>query len=89
MKSELKSLKHNGIYVPPCEYKGFSIKIKGQTVKLSPKSEQMAIAWVKKLQSATPPVQSFLHQLYSRFYWATEVGKSILKFFLNLLFLNT
>ena len=48
MKQVMKSLKHNGIYVPAYDYKGFSIKIKGQSVKLTPKSEQMAIAWIRK-----------------------------------------
>ncbi len=71
MKYTLKSLQHNGIYVAPYEYKGFSIKIKGNSIKLDPKSEQMAIALVKKEQSATPPdgifyknfFQDFLEQL--------------------------
>jgi DNA topoisomerase-1 len=72
MKHVLKSLEHNGIYVPPYDYKGFSIKIQGRTVKLTPKSEQMAIAWIKKTQStASPPdkvfqrnfMQEFLEQL--------------------------
>jgi len=72
MKYKLKSLKHNGIFVPPYEYKGFSIKIKGSPVKLSPKTEQMAIALVKKEQSITSPpdrvfyknfIQDFLEQL--------------------------
>ena len=72
MKHSLKSLQHNGIYVPPYDYKGFSIKIEGYTIKLSPKTEQMAVAWVKKAQSATSPpdkvfyknfIQDFLEQL--------------------------
>jgi DNA topoisomerase-1 len=72
MKYKLKSLKHHGIYVPLYEYKEFSIKIQGHPVKLSPKTEQMAIAWVKKEQSTTAPpdrvfyknfIQNFLEQL--------------------------
>ena len=72
MKYKLKSLKHHGIYVPPYEYKEFSTKIQGHPVKLSPKTEQMAIAWVKKEQSTTAPpdrvfyknfIQNFLEQL--------------------------
>jgi DNA topoisomerase-1 len=72
MKHILKSLAHNGIYVPPYDYKGFSIKIQGHTVKLTPKSEQMAIAWIKKTQSTVSPpdrvfqsnfMQEFLGQL--------------------------
>jgi DNA topoisomerase-1 len=72
MKQVMKSLKHNGIYVPVYDHKGFSIKIKGQTIKLTPKSEQMAIAWIRKKQSTLSPpdevfeknfMQEFLEQL--------------------------
>jgi DNA topoisomerase-1 len=71
MKHVLKSLKHNGIYVPPYDFKGFSIKIQGHDIKLGPKTEQMAVAWVRKTQSASPPddlfrknfIQDFLDQL--------------------------
>jgi len=72
MKHVLKSLAHNGIHVPQYDYKRFSIKIQGHTIKLTPKSEQMAIAWIKKTQSAVSPpdkvfqknfMQEFLEQL--------------------------
>ncbi len=67
----MKTLWHNGVYVPQYDYKGLSIKIKGKTVPLSPKTEQMALAFVKKMQSASPPdkvfyknfMQDFLQQL--------------------------
>ncbi|MBC7130637.1 hypothetical protein H5T51_05400, partial [Candidatus Bathyarchaeota archaeon] len=70
-KHKLKSLWHNGVYVPPHDYKGLSIKINGQRVKLGPKTEQMALAFARKLQSASPPdkvfyrnfMQDFLQQL--------------------------
>ena len=56
MKYCMKSLKHNGICVPSYDCKGLSVRIQGQTLKLSPKSEQMAIAWTrKKLSLASPP----------------------------------
>jgi DNA topoisomerase-1 len=56
MKYCMKSLKHNGIYVPSYDYKGLSVRIQDQTLKLSPKSEQMAICWTrKKLSLASPP----------------------------------
>lgn len=70
-KHKLKSLWHSGVYVPPYDYKGLSIKINGQRVKLSPKTEQMAIAFARRLNSASPPdkvfyrnfMQDFLRQL--------------------------
>ena len=71
MKYTMKSLKHNGIYVPSYDFKGFSVRIQGQPVKLSPKTEQMALAWVRKKMSLTSPpdtvyyrnfIQEFLEQ---------------------------
>jgi DNA topoisomerase-1 len=55
MKYCMKSLVHNGIQVPQYDYKGFSIKIQGQPVKLSPRTEQMAVFWIRKRQSPTSP----------------------------------
>ncbi len=72
MKHVMKTLKHNGIYVPPYDYKGFNVKIQNQTLKLTPKSEQMAAAWIRKtLSTASPPdtvfkknfMKEFLNQL--------------------------
>jgi DNA topoisomerase-1 len=68
VKHIISSLKHNGIYVPPYDHKGFSIKIQGQTLKLAPKSEQMAIAWIRKTQSTvSPPDKVFLKNFMQEF----------------------
>jgi DNA topoisomerase I len=66
-KHVMQSLKHSGIYVPQYEAKGFSVKIRGATLKLMPKSEQMAVAWIRKRQSAASPpdkvfMKNFLHE---------------------------
>ncbi|MBS7660147.1 hypothetical protein KEJ28_05670, partial [Candidatus Bathyarchaeota archaeon] len=58
-KHQLKSLWHNGVYVPRYDYKGLSIKVDGHRIKLSPRTEQMAIAFAKKLQSKSPPDKVF------------------------------
>lgn len=55
MKYQMQSLKHNGIYVPSYDPKDFSVKIHGTPLKLSSKTEQMALFWVKKEQSKTSP----------------------------------
>jgi DNA topoisomerase-1 len=55
MKYRMKSLQHNGVYIPEYEPKGLSIKIRGRSVKLSPKTEQMAVFWIRKKQSITSP----------------------------------
>ena len=68
MKHVMKSLLHNGIFVPVYDYKGFNIKINGQTLKLTPKTEQMAVAWVRKtLSTASPPDQVFKHNFMKEF----------------------
>ena len=67
MKYKLKSLQHNGIYVATYEPKGFSIKIQEHPVKLSPKTEQMAIALIKKEQSASPPDRVFYKNFFENF----------------------
>ncbi|MGA2682784.1 MAG: DNA topoisomerase I [Candidatus Bathyarchaeia archaeon] len=64
----MKSLKHNGIFVPTYDYKGFSVKINGQELKLAPKSEQMAVAWVRKsLSTVSPPDKVFKHNFMREF----------------------
>jgi len=55
----MRTLWHNGVYVPPYDYKGLSIKIKGKPVKLGFKTEQMALAFIKRLQSTSPPDKVF------------------------------
>jgi DNA topoisomerase-1 len=68
MKHAMKSLKHNGIYVPSYDHKGFNIKIEGQKIRLKPKSEQMAISWIRKKQSAlSPPDKVFIMNFMQEF----------------------
>ena len=68
MRHVMKSLKHNGILVPVYDYKGFSVKIDGQTVKLTPKTEQMAVAWIRKsLSTVSPPDNVFKHNFMREF----------------------
>ena len=67
MKHNLKSLQYNGIYIAPYDCKGFAIRIKEHTIKLKPESEQMAIALVKKEQSAAPPDKVFYKNFFQDF----------------------
>jgi DNA topoisomerase-1 len=55
------------VYVPPYEYKGLSIKIIEKPIKLSPKTEQMALALVKRMQSASPPDKIFYRNFINDF----------------------
>ncbi|WXG44883.1 MAG: DNA topoisomerase I [Promethearchaeati archaeon SRVP18_Atabeyarchaeia-1] len=44
----MKQLIHKGILIPTYESKGFSIIVRGKKVRLNPKQEEIAVAWVKK-----------------------------------------
>ncbi|MGC8816399.1 MAG: DNA topoisomerase I [Candidatus Hadarchaeum sp.] len=46
---KIERLRHNGVIIPSYEPKGFSIRWRGKTIKLTPEQEEMAVAWVKKL----------------------------------------
>ncbi len=73
MKHEMKSLKHQGIFVPIYAAKGFSITINNRKIKLQEKSEPMAVAWIRRNLSITVPppdavfkknfMKAFLEQL--------------------------
>ncbi|MCW4024622.1 MAG: DNA topoisomerase I [Candidatus Bathyarchaeota archaeon] len=65
----MKSLVHNGIYVPPYDYKGFTIKIQGHALKLSERTEPMAVAWVRRTLSTTiaPPDTVFKKNFMKEF----------------------
>jgi len=66
MKQVMKSLRHNGIYVPSYDYKGFCITIQGHSVKLTSKSEQMATAWIRKKQSVLSPPDEVFEKNFMR-----------------------
>ena len=51
----MNSLKHNGVLVKKPEYHGFKVTFKGQEIKMTSVTEEMAIAWCKKI--GTPYVE--------------------------------
>ncbi|MCS6784316.1 MAG: DNA topoisomerase I [Candidatus Caldarchaeum sp.] len=56
-----RTLVHNGVALPPpYQPKGFTIKIRGETVQLNPLQEEMAYAWA--LKKDTPYVQDPVFQ---------------------------
>ncbi len=68
MKHTMKSLKHKGIFVPIYEPKGFSITINNHKIELKEKSEQMAVAWVRKsLSTVSPPDNVFKKNFMKEF----------------------
>jgi len=71
MKYCMKTLAHNGIYVPNYDYRGFNVGIGGKLIKLSAKTEQMAVFWVRKRQSPTSPPDKLFYRNWSRLTWST------------------
>ena len=52
----MKQLVHNGVLVPePPSPRGLVLMVRGEPVKLTPKQEEMALAWAKK--QGTPYVE--------------------------------
>ncbi len=73
MKYCMKSLRHSGIYVPPYDYRSLSIKVHGQLFKLSPKTEQMAVMWIrKKISVLSPPDKVFYRNFIEDFLKALQ-----------------
>jgi len=70
----MKQLIHNGILVTKYEPKGFSIKFKGKTIKLTPEQEEMAIAWVKKLDTEYVKDPVFVENFFKDFCAALKVN---------------
>jgi len=69
MKHVMKSLKHNGVYVPLYDYKSFTVKIQGQPIKLTENTEPMAVAWTRRILSKTiaPPDKVFKRNFMKEF----------------------
>jgi len=70
VKHVMQKLKHNGIFVP--EYKlhepPLKIVIQGNVITLNTKSEQMAVAWIRKRQSTvSPPDKVFMKNFMREF----------------------
>jgi DNA topoisomerase-1 len=73
----MKQLIHNGILIPKYEPKGFSITIKGKKTALTSEQEEMAIAWVKKLETDYIKDPVFVKNFFSDFRKAMGVDESI------------
>jgi DNA topoisomerase-1 len=74
MKHVMKSLTHNGVYVPPYDYRGFTVKIQGQPIKLTEKTEPMAVAWTRRILSKTiaPPDKVFKRNFMKEFLYKLQ-----------------
>jgi len=49
--AKIQKLVHNGVLTPTYEPQGFAIECKGKRIQLTPEQEEMALAWVRKLET--------------------------------------
>ncbi len=73
---KIKTLKHNGVLIPTYEPHGFTIRYKGNTIKLNPEQEEMAVAWVKKLGTDYVKDPIFIKNFFDDFSKALELEDS-------------
>ncbi|MEW5721198.1 MAG: DNA topoisomerase I, partial [Chloroflexota bacterium] len=44
-----QTLRHNGVaFPPPYDYRGLTVRIKNEKIKLTPEQEEMLMAWARK-----------------------------------------
>jgi len=70
----IRQIIHNGVMFPPLEARGFTVKVRGKLIRLTPEQEEMAVAWVRKL--GTPQVEDpvFIKNFFTDF--CRELGFS-------------
>jgi len=75
----MKQLIHSGVLIPKrYEAKGFHIKIRGETIALTPHQEEMAVAWVKKLGTDYVKDPVFIKNFFQDFSEAMEMSEKLL-----------
>ncbi len=67
----MKRLFHNGVLVSKYGPRGFHVRIRGKSIKLSPVQEEMAVAWVKKLGTDYVNDSIFVRNFF------TDFGKAL------------
>lgn len=69
MEEEIRiwQLRHNGVIIPEYKPVGLSVKFRGTEVKLTPEQEEMAVAWVKKMDSEQAKDPVFVKNFFRDF----------------------
>ncbi len=74
----MKELIHNAVLIPKKpEWKKLSIKVQGKSINLTPEQEEMAIAWVKKLNTDYAEDPVFVKNFFQDFRKALGIKKKI------------
>lgn len=74
----MKQLIHNAVLIPKKpEWKKLSIKVQGKSINLTPEQEEMAIAWVKKLNTDYAEDPVFVKNFFQDFRKALGIKKKM------------
>ena len=73
----MKQLIHNGVLIPKYEWKGLCISVKGKRIHLTPKQEEMAIAWVKKMGTEYVNDKVFIRNFFEDFRKALRISEKL------------
>jgi len=73
----MKQLIHNGVLIPKYEWKGLCISVKGKRIHLTPKQEEMAIAWVKKMGTEYVNDKVFVRNFFEDFRKALRISEKL------------
>ena len=73
----MKQLIHNGILIPRYEWKRLHISVKGKRIALTPKQEEMAVAWVKKLGTEYVKDKVFVRNFFEDFCRALGINDKL------------
>jgi len=73
----MKQLIHNGILIPKYEWKRLHISVKGKRIDLTPKQEEMAVAWVKKMGTEYAKDKVFVRNFFEDFCKALGINEKL------------
>lgn len=74
----LEQLIHNGVVIPnPPPYRGLVIYVRGAPVRLTPRQEEMALAWAKKQGTAYVEDPVFVHNFMEDFSKALGLDETL------------
>ncbi|RJS94227.1 DNA topoisomerase I [Candidatus Bathyarchaeota archaeon] len=73
----MKQLIHNGVLIPRYEWKKLCISVRGKRIQLTPKQEEMAVAWVKKLGTEYIKDKVFVRNFFDDFCRALGIKEKL------------
>jgi len=73
----MKQLIHNGVLIPKYEHKKLHILVKGKEINLTPQQEEMAVAWVRKLDTEYAKDPVFVKNFFRDFRKALNINEDL------------